>query len=193
MKRKLTILLIGYYILGLIQSCDLHYCEDVDYYDFNNMSITVVDSIINTEDSLHLILRASDLNWSAQFQDNFSIFQNSYALGCKEGWAGMKIPLTKIEITSNADFSDDYPANAILNDLITIDLCTADEYYDCDRKCLNLNDIDLKNFMNPQNLYQANLFIIERPTEAKEHKFTFKLYKSDGSIITSESEKIVWK
>ncbi len=193
MKRKLIILLTVYYILGLIQSCDLHYCEDVDYYDFNNISITVVDSIIDPADSLHFLLRASDLNWMAKCQGNFSIFQNSYALGCEEGWAGMKIPLTKIEITSNANFSDDYPANAILNDLIKIDLCTANEYYDCDRKCLDLNDIDLKQFMNPQNLYMAKLFIVERPTEAKEHKFTFKLYKSDGSIITSESKKIVWK
>ncbi len=193
MKRKVIILLIGYYILGLIQSCDLHYCEDVDYYDFNNISITVLDSIIETNDSLHFILQASDVNWLAQCQGNFSIFQNSYALGCNGGWAGMKIPLTKIEVTSNADFSDDYPANTILNDLITIDLCTADEYYDCDRKRLNLKDIHLKNFMNPQNLYMAKLFITERPTEAKEHKFTFKLYKSDGSIITSESKKIVWK
>jgi hypothetical protein len=193
MKRKLIILLIGYYILGIIQSCDLHYCEDVDYYDFNNISITVVDSLIETEDSLNFVLQASDLNWMAQCQGNFSIFQNSYALACEEGWAGMKTPLTKIEITSNADFSEEYPANTILNDLITIDLCTADGYYDCDRKYLDLNNIDLKKFMNPQNQYMANLFIITRPTEAKEHKFTFKLYKSDGSIITSESEKIVWK
>ena len=47
--------------------------------------------------------------------------------------------------------------------------------------------------MDPQNQYMANLFIRKRPTKAKEHIFLFKLYKSDGSIISSESEKIVWK
>jgi len=129
----------------------------------------------------------------AQNQFKFEMIQTVSALGCEEGYAGMKIPLTKIEITSDSDFSDDYPANTILNDLVTIVLNTADDYYGSNYEYLKLNNIALDKFMNPQNQYMANLYIAERPTKEKEHKLTIKLFKSNGEIITAASNILVWK
>lgn len=54
----------------------------------------------------------------AQNYNNPSLIKESYALECDYEWNGMKIPLTKIEITSSADFNEVYPANTLLNDLI---------------------------------------------------------------------------
>lgn len=193
MKRKVIILLLGCYILGVIQSCDLHYCKDVDYYDFSSVSIIEQDSVVEIDDSLNLRIQASNLDWMAQNQFNFSIIPNSYALACDQGWAGMKSPLTKIEITGDSDFNEDYLAHSLLNDLVTIDLCIADDYFDCDRKYLKLNEVALKKFMNPQNQYMANIFIVERPTKTKELKLTIKLFKSNGDIIIAESNSIIWK
>lgn len=179
--------------MGVIQSCDLNYCKDVDYYDFSSMSIIEQDSVVEIEDSLNIRIQASNLDWMAQNHSNFSIIPNSYALSCEYGWAGMKSPLTKIEITSDADFNKDYPAHTLLNDLITIDLCIAEDYYGYDRKYLKLNEIDLMKFMNPQNQYMANIFVVERPTKSLEHKLSIKLFKLNGDIISAETNSIVWK
>jgi len=193
MKKKTIILVIVYTILGFIQSCDLHYCENVDYYDFTNIKLNVINSNIELEDSLNFRIEALNLGWMAQNQFNFDMIQTVSALSCEEGYAGMKSPLTKIEITSDSDFSNDYPANVILNDLVTITLNTADDYYGTNYEYLKLNSIDLVKFMNPQNQYMANLFIAERPTKEKEHILTIKLYKSNGEIMTAVSNKLTWK
>lgn len=192
MKRKAIFLILGYYILGLIQSCDLNFCEDVDYYDFSGVNIIERNSVIELEDSLDIMVQALNMDFMAENQSYFTIVPNSYAISCDEGWAGMKSPLTKIEVTSNADFSDNYPANTLLNELITIDLCTAEGYYDCERKYVKLNEIDVRKLINPQNQYSANLFIVERPTNANEHKLTIKLFKSNGNIITAQSNSLSW-
>jgi len=193
MVKKVIILIFAYYILGIGQSCDLHYCEDVDYYDFTGISLTEMNSIIELGDSLNFRIQALNLDWMAQNQFKFEMFPKTYALACESGWAGMKFPLTRIEITSDSDFNDEYPANTILNDLVTIDLCTAEDYYECDVKYLKLNDIDLTKFMNPQNQYMANLFIVEKPSKSNEHKLTIKLFKSNGEVITAETNNIIWK
>jgi hypothetical protein len=193
MKKKVIILLIGYYIFGIVQSCDLHYCEDVDYYDFAGLNAAEKDSIIAIDDSLNIIVQAINLDWMTQIHFNYGLIANSYALGCNEGWAGMKYPLTKVEITSNSDFNEEHPANSILNDLITISLCTAEGYYDCDSKYLNLDDIELNKFMNPQNQYLANLYLVKRPSKEQTHRFTIKLFKSDGTVISTETNNIIWE
>jgi len=193
MIKKSAILLMIYTILGIIQSCDLHYCENVDFYDFTNIKINEINPNIELNDSLKFRIEALNLGWMAQNQFKFEIIQTVSALGCKEGYAGMKSPITKIEITSDSDFNDDYPANTILNDLVTIVLNTADDYYGSNYEYLKLNNIDLVKFMNPQNQYMANLIIVERPTKEKEHKLTIKLFKSNGEIITVDSNRFVWK
>ena len=193
MIKKGIILIIGYYFIGIIQSCDLHYCEDVDFYDFSKIELVEVNSEIELNDTLNIWVHAHNLDWMAQNQFKFDMIQTISALGCESGWAGMKFPLTKIEITSNSDFNDDYPANTLLNELITINLCTAEDYYDCNIEYLKLNNIDLVKFMNPQNQYMADLFIVERPTKEKEHKLTIKLFKSNGDIILAESNKLIWE
>jgi hypothetical protein len=193
MKKKTIIIVIVYTILGFIQSCDLHYCENVDYYDFSNIKINVINPNVELGDSLNIQLEPLNLDWMAKNQFKFEVIQTATALDCKEGYSGMKNPLTKIEITSDSDFSDDYPANTILNDLVTIVLNTADDYYGSNYEYIKLNNIVLDKFMNPQNQYMANLTIVERPIKEKEHILTIKLYKSNGEIMTAVSNKIVWK
>jgi len=193
MKKKTIILVIVYTILGFIQSCDLHYCENVDYYDFSNIKINVMNPNVELDDSLNIQLEPLNLDWMARNQFKFEVIQTATALDCQEGYSGMKNPLTKIEITSDSDFSDNYPANTLLNDLVTIFLNTAEDYYGNNYEYLKLNNIALDKFMNPQNRYMANLTIAERPTKEKEHILTIKLYKSNGEIMTAVSNKLLWK
>lgn len=182
-----------YTFLSMIQSCDLHYCEDVDFYDFMKIEINEINPNIELYDTLNIRIQAYDLDWMAQNQFKFDMIQTVSALACESGWAGMKFPLTKIEITSDCDFNDDYPSNTLLNELVTINLCTAEDYYECNNEYLKLNNIDLVKFMNPQNHYMADLFIVERPTKEKEHKLTIKLFKSNGDTIIAESNMLMWE
>ncbi len=193
MKKKTIILIIVYTILGFIQSCDLHCCENVDYYDFSNIKINVMNPNIELGDSLNIQIEPLNLDWMAKNQFKFEVIQTATALDCREGYSGMKNPLTKIEITSDSDFSDYYTANTLLNDLVTIVLNTAEDYYGSNYEYLKLNNIALDKFMNPQNQYMANLIIAERPTKEKKHILTIKLYKSNGEIMTAVSNKLTWK
>ena len=193
MIKKGLLLLFAYYLVAIFQSCDLHYCEDVDYYNFTEISITESNNTIVADDSLHIQIQALNLDWMAHSQFGFDFFSKAYALACNEGWAGMKYPLTGIEFTSNADFNEDYPANSLLNELFKIQLCIADYYYDCDLQHLKLSEIDLKKFMNPQNSYRAVIYLAEKPSMEMEHVFTIKLLKSDGSVIIAETRSIIWE
>ncbi len=46
MIKKGLLLLFAYYLVAIFQSCDLHYCEDVDYYNFTEISITESNNTI---------------------------------------------------------------------------------------------------------------------------------------------------
>jgi len=148
---------------------------------------------IELGDSLNIQIEPLNLDWMAKNQFKFEVIQTATALDCREGYSGMKNPLTKIEITSDSDFSDYYTANTLLNDLVTIVLNTAEDYYGSNYEYLKLNNIALDKFMNPQNQYMANLIIAERPTKEKKHILTIKLYKSNGEIMTAVSNKLTWK
>jgi hypothetical protein len=129
MVRKLVILVAAYLILG-INSCDRGFCKDVDYYDFSKVQIRIKNSkIIGQLDSLNFEINQLDTRYMAINRYQFNLMESAYALPCDYGWKGMKIPLVKIEITSDSDFNEDYPANTLLNDLIIVKLRKDNNHY----------------------------------------------------------------
>jgi len=194
MKNKAIILLIGYFVLVIIQACDRNFsCEGGEFFDFTGVTLTAKNSNIEAGDSLHLEINSQNLYFMAENHCNFQLISNSYALSCDDGWAGAKFPFTKIEITSDFNFNENYPANSLLNDIVIVDLCTDDDAYPCYNELLNLSEIDLKFFMSKRNGYFANIYIKERPTSGAEHKFRIKLYKENGDVLTAESGNVIWE
>lgn len=182
MKKILTVLAI-FIALSILSSCLDKICKDKKYFDFNTININIESTEIPLNDSLSFHTRATDAYFLGFNKSNFSLISSAYAFNCDEGWGGLKYPLTKIEITSDSDFNDNYPANSLLNGLVSIDAWIEETR---EIKNLQLDDVSItENF-------ESQMYISERPTISNKHTLTIKLYKSDGKVIESKTDKIIW-
>lgn len=182
MKKTLTVLTISG-VISILSSCLDKICEDKKYFDFNTMSVNVEATEISANDSLSFHIRATDGYYLGFNTSNFSLISSASALDCDEGWGGLKFPLTKIEITSDSDFNDSYPANSILNGLVSIDTWN--------EKTREIKNMKLYEATITEN-FEFHMYISQRPTISKDHILTIKLYKSNGKIIESKTDRIVW-
>lgn len=182
MKKILTtIIIIG--MISIISSCLDKICEDKKYFDFNKMKVNVASTEILSSDSLSFHIRATDGYYLGFNMPKFSLITSAYAFDCDEGWGGLKYPLTKIEITSDSDFSESYPANSILNELVSINAWI--------EETKEIKNAKLDSVIITDN-FESQMYISKRPTISKEHILTIKLYKSDGKVIESKTDKITW-
>ena len=172
-------LLIGYLVT---LSCH-NPCDDVKYYDFSTMDIIVMNPVVDINDSLVFQLRPLDVEYLAYQYPVAGMANTALAFDCDDGWGGMKHDITKTEITSNADFSDRYPAGSSLNDIVTIDALVEPHKIQYSK----LETVDLSKSV------WSNMYIDRRPTLDSTHQLTVALYKSDGETITTESGEIVWE
>jgi len=193
-KKLLTIILSCFSILLIVQSCDSGYCKDVDFYDFSQVQIYIKKSTsIETNDSLNFEIPQLDTRYMAQNHPKLELINTVYALNCDYGWNGMKIPLTKIEITSNADFNEDHPKNTLLNDLIIAKVVIDDESYNREYEFKMFDKVRFERILPREYTLNPDFYIVEKPSLEQTHQLTIKIFKSNGDIITAKSEEIFWE
>lgn len=112
-----------------------------------------------------------------------SLIPTTSAADCDKGWDGTKYPIMKIEITSSSDFNDDYPSGSLLNNLVTAYAWSEGNIY----HHISLSDLNLTKG------FQSRMHISPRPSLSQDHVLTFKLHKSNGEIVSFESENIHWE
>lgn len=184
MKQKvfIVILLIG--ALSPFFSCFEKMCSDSRYYDFNRASIKVKNYFLADNDSLEFQIQIDDIDYMGFNQLKPLLIPTASAgMDCEKGWDGMKYPITKIEITSSSDFSTDYPAGSLLNDIVTAYTWLEGNTY----LYVSLNDIEVSK------AFQSRMHILLRPTLSQDHVLTFRLHKSNGEVVSFESENIHWE
>lgn len=189
MIKKATILIFGYLFLGIATSCDRNLCKDIlDYYDFSEIHWDVEESTLNIleTDTLNFTLK-TEIEYLAH-QHSFNLFSSAYALSCLEhGNQGMKFPMTKIEITSNSDFDENHPAGAVLNDIIYIIKTVGEPVTKL------MDEFAFESIFTSVQGDRTSFLLPTQPDVASEHVFTMKVYKSNGDIVSSESEIIIWE
>lgn len=195
MIRKLIALLGIIFVLFIIgNSCDYGFCKDVDYYDFSKVEFYIRNiNPIDNADSLEFKIRQLDTHYMANSCKSMNFIQNTYALNCDYGWNGMKIPLTKIEITSNSDFNSLHLANDLLNDLILVKVLNRDDEYHPVYEYITFDSVEFEKLLPRENFLDPEFFIFEHPTMDLTHRLTVKIFKSNGDSIVAESEQIDWK
>jgi hypothetical protein len=192
--RKILIL-TGVYILFIVvvNSCDYGICKDVDYYDFSEVKIQIKNSnTIESQDSLIFKINQLDTRYMAQKRIEFNFIKSTYALNCDYGWNGMKIPLTKIEISSNSDFNEDHLANTSLNDLIIVKILEDPNKFHSEYHFEKFNSVEFEKLLPREDFLNPDFYIAEQPTMEFNHRLTVKIFKSNGDIIVAESEGIFW-
>lgn len=183
-----------YFILILVvNSCDYGFCKDVDYYDFSEVQIQIKKSnTLESQDSLIFKINQLDTKYMAQKNIEFNIIKSAYALNCDYGWNGMKIPLTKIEITSNSDFNKDHPANSILNDLIIVKILEDPNIFHSEYHFEKFDSVAFEKLLPRVENFNPEFYIVDSPTIDSTHRLKIKIFKSNGETITAESEEIYW-
>ena len=180
MKTKILIILtIGFFARFLLSCAGM--CDSVKYYNFTKVELVNINQNIVENDSLKLYINPLDYECIAFNKNNIS--NSAFAIDCDDGWGGMKYPITKIEFISNADFNNDFPANTILNNLITINAWIDDVGY----KYMKLDEYDLSETI------WSDIYITSYPTIDKKHIFTVKIIKINGDTIIANSEEIIWQ
>ncbi|RLD59311.1 MAG: hypothetical protein DRJ05_06610 [Bacteroidetes bacterium] len=194
MIRKIMILAGIYFILILVvNSCDYGFCKDVEYYDFSEVQIQIENSnTIELQDSLIFNINQLDTRYMAQMRSKFNIIKSTYALNCDYGSLGMKIPLTKIEITSNSDFNQEHPANTPLNDLVIVKILEDPNKFNSDYHFEKFDSVEFDKLLPRVENFNPDLYIVEHPTIESTHRLKIKIFKSNGEIIMAESAEIHW-
>lgn len=195
MIRKILILTGAYiFLIFIMQSCDYGFCKDVDYYDFSEVLVRIKNlTTIDTSDSLNFEIRQLDTRYMAQNCIKINLIKTTYALNCDYGWNGMKIPLTKIEITSNSDFNEDHPANSLLNDLIIVKILDEPNKFNSDYHFEKFDSVEFEKLLPRVDFLNPDFYITEHPTKDLTHRLKVKIFKSNGDIIITESEQIFWE
>jgi hypothetical protein len=181
MAKKIILIIFLFNTVGITTSC-FDQCDNYKYYDFDQISIVPINSVVALADSLTLRIDKPDGRFVASndIQSHIMTIANA-TIDCDKGWGGLKFPINKIEVTSDSDFNADFPANTVLNEIIMM------------RKWTKDNDFELTSINNIDNGQDWTwMFIKERPTLSKSHKLTIKLFKSNGDIIIGTSDLIEW-
>lgn len=182
MKKTAKVLAI-FGVIAILSSCLDKICKDKKYFDFNTMTIHIESTEIVANDSLSFHIRTTDGHYLGSNSARFSLISSASAFDCDEGWGGLKYPVTKIEITSDSDFNDDYPANSILNGLVSVDAWTEESR---EMRNMALDEVNITGN------FESQMYISDMPSISKEHKLTIKLSKSDGKVIDSKTDMIIW-
>lgn len=179
MKRKILLLLGGFFIFQLVISC----CRDAkEFIDFTKIELIVEQEGVITNDSLSIIVFPEDFRYVAGSFSNFG-FNNTMAFSCEEGWGGMKFPVQSVEITSNKDFDKDHLAGTSLNDLFM-------QFGPDENFKYTFQMIEAEGFMDSGGT-DLKLFIA--PSLDKTHEFTLTFSKSDGTVISGTTDAIEWE
>lgn len=180
MRLKTSIILIGIFLIQFIASC----CKNVKYYDFTAMTYELSNTIIEQAEELSIELFATDVEYLSSTLNELG-FSSTLAFNCDDGWGGMKHPLEKIEITSNANFNNEFSANDNLSSLFLISNFLGNGEFE-------FKPIEATNLEEIQTL-NLEFLLKEKPTMADKHTFTIKMTKTNSEKIVVEIEEITWQ
>lgn len=187
MKKKILIVI---FTLNLFSFLSCLSCDEYRFYDYTGIEVVVSNPIINLEDESLLIkvhFKGGHFLAQTNKMNNFgnSLYAYSlYAYDCDKGFDGDKYPLTRISITSDSDFNDEYLADNELNDIVYVRGTNANGEYDI---------LDKVSNFHPSQINIGYLYIYLKPELDKTHKITIEIEKSNGEILSATSEEIIWE
>jgi|SRR5690554_4049460 len=182
MKKKILVVFFTLNLVSLI-SCFEH-CKDYEFYDYKNIKVVVQNPFVMVNDSLSFGINYVDTEYLSNTNMNFNFGNNLYAaIDCDKGYGGDKYPLTRIKITSDSNFNDNFPANSELNEIISIRGINSDGNYVLGK---------VSDFI-PSEINLGYMFLSIRPENNENQKITIEIEKSNGEILSATSEQISWE
>jgi|GEM_PF-2010363 len=197
MKKYTLIFALAFLLPAFLGCCrDVYHVKNFDLY-FNiqheqsneallssSWQIKSTDTLTLNQnyDSLHLFYEYIDFEF-ASLLNGFNQF-NAYALTCDEKYV-FDNPITQFNVVTLNNFSDDYPANSTINNLVVINL--------------NNEYININNYQTAENQHQSNFYtfnemvITSKPTSGSHHQFILKSTLQDGTQINDTTSVIVWQ
>lgn len=197
MKKLSTLIILTVLLPAFLGCCrDVYHVKSFDLY-FNikheqsdeallssNWYLKPTDTLTLKEDydSLHLFFEYMEFEF-ASLNNGFNQF-NAYALSCDEEYI-FDNPITKFDITTLNNFSDDYPANSHINNITQINL---------NGELTNLNNYQTAESQHQSGFYIPHQMVITaKPIAGPHHQFILTSTLQDGTQISDTTSLIVWE
>jgi hypothetical protein len=182
MKKKILALFFCLNLTCLI-NCFEH-CKDYEFFDYEGIKAVVQNPYVMENDSLSFGTSYINIEYLSDVKFNFNFGNKLYAtVDCDKGYGGEKYPLNRITITSDSDFNTDFPANSELNEIISVNGTNSNGDYVIGKV------IDFE----ASNVNLSNMYLSMRPNNNESHKITIEIEKSNGEVLSSTTEEIIWE
>lgn len=198
LDKKLQALFL-LYLLGFVGACNFCREEYFFIYRADDFVVHVIDPVVDETEALELQLElVVDLvhSYTAQLTD-FSLIPSTYACSPAENYFLTSF-MESIEIRSQTDFTADFPAGSLLNDLFTVSYTVLNSF--------EAKVADISTFLNdckpPEqpwpydylnvDLNTARLTLAERPEMSHTHILEFKVLLEDGRVVSTQTVEIQW-
>ena len=117
---KILAVLSFYLLLLAIDGCMNCDCPDniLGFFDFKNLKQEINTDALSSNQKLEITLSFDDVTYLAQLKQpcwNLGLINTTTACDCPQtGEGGLKFPLSGIKITSNKNFTPNYPTGTSL-------------------------------------------------------------------------------
>ncbi len=176
---RISLLFLMFFLIQFFSSC----CGHVKFYDFSEMSFEMSSNRIEMDEDLHIEFFAEDVEFVASWISDLA-FTSALALGCDDGWGGMKFPFKSISISSNSDFNAELVKEQNLVELFEIRVFSESGEFES----VPLSQVDTETIPG----LNFELILKTRPQISKTHCFKLELAKSNGSLLIIDLDQVEW-
>lgn len=204
MKKQVVLLAFFTFGIALIEACSCFITcgcggvpDALDFFDFKKLSVERKQEM--GAESLRLMLQPDSVQYLAMEMARprwSGLVSVAYACSPEDpGWAGLKFPITKINITTDQPFNDTLPAGASLNALFQMANELTFDQIELAFMPSELAKLDAVAAFPPFGTDPSWLFLVTeaRPdaaTNMTPFKFTITLSKNDSTEISVTSAEI---
>lgn len=191
--KKVLILFCVSYVFTLFNACedDLNCnCPPVvNFFDFGNMAFSTASNQVSPQEEVRLFLELQDLNFLAQAVPLKPckrpwFISTAFACSCiPDGWDGLKFPIEKLTIISDADFAEEAPAGTDLSEIFKV------------RNPQMSETVPLQSIQDKSILFRPEediIFTLLSPPSADQiHTFTIEIEKN-GTTLQASTNAVTW-
>lgn len=187
MRKKIIYLAIIYVLVLIIEGCT---CPEVlPYFDFKLVDYTYPSGMeIQAQDTFQLFIYKVPIYLSST--SGLGFHSIALATSCKsDGHRGLKYPVLKYEIISDADWDDKHPAGVSLNDVAWFG---GTHLRGKSNPKVIFSDYPTSEYYEMSETQESMILVFPKPLLNKKHNFTLKITKSNGQTVQASTEQIEW-
>jgi hypothetical protein len=195
LNSKVKIIFGVYFCLLLVSGC----CDSETFnVQITEIEFRPVNNFVAENENFEFNLNLTDSIVAKAWNNiNLNIIQKAYAFKCDDEDTYRPIAtVTEMKMKLLTDFSSEYQTNNFISELIDV------RFYNWRTQKIETKSLKIFfDFLRQDNratgrsaqLQNATYILTKRPTVSKEQQFELEFIFTDGSILTTTTETIIWE